>query len=1370
MAESLGDLRSPAHFCPDGEASSVSIRWKAWKDEFGLYADCKGMFNDKPTPDTTRAETCRRKRRALFLYCLGPKVREIFNGLEDKGDSDDFDLAVRCLDQHFNITPNKIYLKHVFRKMAQTTGETISQYVARLRTASEGCGFPDVNVEIVDQVVSNCYSGELRTKFLREGDALDLTRLQEISATFEAVEIQSREMSNSSATQNPTFTVNKTQSTPVLDPKMADITCYRCGYKGHKGNNPACPAKGKTCSKCEGKDHFASRCRSSGSTGKKQSKADKRANCVEANTDSPSDSENSYAFNCKSSGKFHRFDLELGGVKANFIVDSACDTNLLGRDLWESLKAEKIQCVSRKTSDGKGKHIYPYASDKPLDVLGTFEADVNVAGRKTRGEFTVVDHNVEPLLSCETSEKLGLLKIGLGVNSCSRYDGEYNNLVHEFKEIFSGIGLLKDREVKLNIDEKVNPVIQPYRRIPFGLRSKVEDKLRDLIAKDIIEPVPVDEVSSFVSPVVVAPKPNGDIRLCLDMRQANAAIVRERHPIPTIEEMLLDMSKSNVFSKLDLKWGFHQLLLHPDSRSITTFTTHVGLFRYKRLLFGVSSAPEIYQNEIRKVIQGIPGVANMSDDLVVHGKDKSEHDKRLRQVFERLRRNGLTLNQDKSVFGVDEIEFLGHKLSKGGVDPGLGKIDSVLSFKQPKDCDEVRSFLGLVNYLGRFIPNLADLSGPLRKMINKKGADFEFGRSQIQAFDALKKVLVSHETLGYFDVDAETRLITDASPIGLGAVLVQMHDGTPRAISYASRSLTDVETRYSQTEKEGLAIVWACEKFQAYLIGKRFTLMTDHRPLLNIYYKRSKPQARLERWVLRLQSYDFDIQYVEGKNNIADPLSRLINRGKGIVDKMHFEDMAFVRFVAHNATPRAVTTRMIERESDADPELCEVMKCLQYGNWSNFTGPPIYHTIKGELCVVGRLLLRGHRIVVPQKLRSRMVALAHEGHLGIVGTKQAIRTKLFWPGMDREVESYCKSCHGCQITSKVPSPEPIRTTKLPSSPWTDLAIDHMGPLPSGEHVLVVVDYYSRWFEIAFMKSTTAENTIKELDKMFFIHGLPKSMKSDNAAVFRSEVFKDYCDHLGIDHYRVIPKWPQANGEVERQNGSLGKRIEIAYAERGDYKSEIYKFMMSYRANVHPATGKSPAEMLYGRRIRTKIPHISDNVDDIEARDNDAEYKAKSKVYVDNRRGATHSDLVAGDVVLMRNERSGKGEPNFCPRPGTIVERRGPSVTVETADGRRFDRNISTVKRYYTSSPSVVGAGSEEEGRDGEMLGAGANDIHSDAAEFAPQPSANELNQVGDELLMNDQTHHNNSTPVRVSDRPARMTKRPAWWKDYHFHK
>lgn len=1342
MAESLGDLRGPAQFCPDGEASSVSIRWKAWKDEFNLYADCKGVFNDKPTTDTDKAKTSRRKRRALFLYCLGSKVREIFNGLEGKGESDDFDKAIQCLDRHFNITPNKIYLKHVFRRMIQNSGETISQYVARLRTAAEGCGYTDANVEIVDQIVSSCYANELRVKFLREGDSLNLEKLQQIAATYEAVEMQSREM-------NPISSVNKTQSESVASPKlqMVDVTCYRCGYKGHKGNSPSCPAKGKTCSKCQGSDHFASRCRSSSAGKPKPNKLNSRTNCVETSLRaSEENDESSYTFSCKSNSKFHRIDVELGGVQANFIVDSACDTNLLGRSLWESLKQRKIRCSSRVAS-GRDKRIYPYASQQFLKVLGIFETDICVADRKTRAEFVVVDHEVEPLLSCETSEQLGILKVGLGVNLCSESGGGYKALVEEYRDIFSGVGLLKDRQVKLNIDATVNPIIQPYRRIPYGLRDKVEAKLRDLIDRDIIEPVPVDEVSSFVSPVVIAPKPNGDIRLCLDMRQANAAIIREHHPIPTIEEMLLDMSKSNMFSKLDLKWGFHQLLLHPDSRSITTFTTHVGLFRYKRLLFGVSSAPEIYQNEIRKVIQGIPGVANMSDDLVVHGKDKSEHDDRLIQVLKRLQACGLTLNKEKSVFGVDEIEFLGHKLSKGGVDPGQGKIESVLNFAQPKSSEEVRSFLGLVTYLGRFIPNLSELSEPLRKLTNK-GAHFEFGKPQIDAFESLKKVLVSHQTLGYFDLDAETRLVTDASPVGLGAVLIQIQDGNPRAIGYASRSLTDVETRYSQTEKEGLAIVWACEKFQAYLIGNKFTLMTDHKPLLNIYSKRSKPQARLERWVLRLQPYDFDIQYIKGRTNIADPLSRLVAQGGRSVGKSHFEDMAYVRFVALSATPRAITAREIERESHRDVELGQVRKCLQFGNWAGYTGPAIYQSIKDELCVVGQLLLRGHRIVVPEKLRSQMVALAHEGHLGIVGTKQAIRTKLFWPGMDREVENYCKTCHGCQITSRSPNPEPIRTTKLPSLPWSDIAIDHMGPLPSGEYVLVVVDYYSRWFEVAFMKSITTESTIKELDKIFFSHGLPLSMKSDNAAQFRSDTFRDYCSHLGISHYRVIPKWPQANGEVERQNSSLLKRIKIAYAENKDYKQEIYKYMLSYRASVHPATGKSPAEMLYGRTIRTKIPHISNSIEDIEARDSDANYKGKSKLYTDAHRGAEYSAIVAGDKVLVQNEQRGKGEPNFCPNPATVVSRRGANVTIETVNGKCYDRNVSTVKRYYTPS-NVVDA---DTGKETGSLS--SSDAEPDAVEQPISTSVEEAIPVA----------------PAVRNRPIRDKNPPAWCKDYQLSK
>lgn len=217
-------------------------------------------------------------------------------------------------------------------------------------------------------------------------------------------------------------------------------------------------------------------------------------------------------------------------------------------------------------------------------------------------------------------------------------------------------------------------------------------------------------------------------------------------------------------------------------------------------------------------------------------------------------------------------------------------------------------------------------------------------------------------------------------------------------------------------------------------------------------------------------------------------------------------------------------------------------------------------------------MLRGNRIVVPEKLRSRTLSLAHEGHLGIVGTKQNL-----------QVEKFCKNCHGCQITSKDPKPEPIRTTRLPSGPWCDLAVDFLGPLPSGESILVVVDYYSRWYKVAFMKSTTAEKIIQELGKMFFTHGLPRTIRLDNGPQFVSKEFSDFCSNLGIEHCRVILKWPQANGEVERKNASLMKRIKISCAENKDMLTEVYKYMSAYRVVANPATGKSPSELLYGRQ-------------------------------------------------------------------------------------------------------------------------------------------------------------------------------------------
>ena len=364
--------------------------------------------------------------------------------------------------------------------------------------------------------------------------------------------------------------------------------------------------------------------------------------------------------------------------------------------------------------------------------------------------------------------------------------------------------------------------------------------------------------------------------------------------------------------------------------------------------------------------------------------------------------------------------------------------------REPENVAEVRSFLGLANFSCRFIPQFATLSESLRQL-TKKDVKFHFGPDQRRSFEALKKSLAGAGTLAYFDKKAPTNVIADASPVGLGAVLVREQHGEQVAVCYASRSLTGCERRYSQTEQEALGLVWACERFHAYIYGMQFDLLTDHKALETIYGPRSKPCARIERWVLRMQPYDFHVVHVPGTQDIADPLSRLLDGNNREKEHKH-EAEQYVRFVAIHATPGAMNTHEVEQESAIDDELEQVRSALKTGCFDDCKA---YAPIAGELCVIGKLVLRGTRILLPTKLRAQALGLAHEGHLGIVGTKQKLRTKVWWPGMDKAAERYCRTCHGCQLVARPDPPEPLKPTPLPQGPWQDLAIDLMGPLPSG---------------------------------------------------------------------------------------------------------------------------------------------------------------------------------------------------------------------------------------------------------------------------------------------------------------------------------
>ena len=304
------------------------------------------------------------------------------------------------------------------------------------------------------------------------------------------------------------------------------------------------------------------------------------------------------------------------------------------------------------------------------------------------------------------------------------------------------------------------------------------------------------------------------------------------------------------------------------ARPITTFVTHKGLFQYKRLMFGISCAPEMYQRVMQQALESCEGVRNIHDDIIVHGQTAEQHDARLDKALEK----GFMLNKEKRKFHMSEIEFMGHLLSARSIGPTQAKVEAVREARKPESVAEVRSFLGLVNFCARFIPDLATLSEPLRRL-TRKDIPYQWGKEQDKAFLQLRKRLANTETLGYFDLDAETRLITDASPVGLGAVLTQVQNGEERVICYASQSLTDVERRYSQTEREALGIVWACERLHMYLYGTDFEILADHKPLKFIYSRKSHPSARVNRWELRLQPYRFTVRHILGKKHCRYPIS-----------------------------------------------------------------------------------------------------------------------------------------------------------------------------------------------------------------------------------------------------------------------------------------------------------------------------------------------------------------------------------------------------------------------------------------------------------------------------------------------------------------
>ena len=544
-------------------------------------------------------------------------------------------------------------------------------------------------------------------------------------------------------------------------------------------------------------------------------------------------------------------------------------------------------------------------------------------------------------------------------------------------------------------------------------------------------------MSEWAAPIVPVLKPDGTIRICGDYKiTVNKAAKPDVYPLPRVEDLFATLAGGKTFTKLDLAHAYQQIPLEESSKQYVIINTHKGLYQYNRLPFGVAAAPSIFQRTLENLLQGIPHVSIYLDDILVTGTSEAEHLDTLDQVLNRLETAGLRLKQRKCAFMLESVIYLGHKILQKGLQPTEEKVRAITEASPPTNVSQLRSFLGLINYYGKIFPNLANMLAPLYSLL-QKATRWSWGKPQQSAFQEAKTQLTSEKLLIHYDPSKELLLSCDASPYGIGAVLLhRMQDGTDQPIAFASRSLSKAEKGYAHLDKEGLAIVYGVKKFHQYLYGRKFTITSDHKPLEHIFSSTrptpSLASARIQHWALTLSAYNYQIQYKPGKDNSnADALSRLPLPESPTSVPLPGETI----FLMDTLETLPVNATQIRTWTSKDPVLSRVKELVLQG-WVDTTDEQLqpYQRRTDELSIHAGCILLGSRVVVPPAGRQKIMEELHQGHPGITRVKGLARGFVWWPGMDLDLENMVKSCPNCQVNQKAPPVAPLHPWEWPQRP------------------------------------------------------------------------------------------------------------------------------------------------------------------------------------------------------------------------------------------------------------------------------------------------------------------------------------------------
>lgn len=524
----------------------------------------------------------------------------------------------------------------------------------------------------------------------------------------------------------------------------------------------------------------------------------------------------------KYAGNSWTINMKINKIECTFKIDTGAECNVLPLHHINKINVNKHEI---KKTNIKLK----YYTNNSVNVVGTIKLKCLKDDEQHEIEFVIVNSKTQAILGLETCVKLKIIKRIDAIGDGKKTLINYNEIYEKYKDIFTGTGCLIGEPCKLQLKENVKPAVHPTRRVPLALYEILKQSLDNLNKNKIIEPV--NGPSDWINPLVIVKKPNGSIRICLDPKDLNNAIKREHCQIPTFEEITSSLAGSTYFSTLDATNAFYQIKVDKESSKLLTFGTPFGKFRFLRLPYGIVNSSEIFQERFSKIFRTI-GVEIYIDDIIIHGKTKQEHDERLSYVLETAKKFGVKFNYAKCNFGKTELKFMGHIISVNGIQADYNKSKAINEMQKPTDKKGVQRLLGVINYLNKFIPNYSNKTAPLRELL-RNNIHFEWHKIHDEAFNDIKKSLMSSPVLQFYDIKKDAIVSVDSSQSGVGAVLLQ--NNFPCA--YASRALTETQRNYAQIEKELLSICFGLTKFHEYVFGKRIIVETDHLPLLAIIKK-----------------------------------------------------------------------------------------------------------------------------------------------------------------------------------------------------------------------------------------------------------------------------------------------------------------------------------------------------------------------------------------------------------------------------------------------------------------------------------------------------------------------------------------------------